>query len=669
MKMSVGNGQSVVLTSASCLAPYARRKAEDRWGDCSTSALLPGVSITIVQEGESGSVYSEESVSLIAVCSVEVSKKCSERLCNGGALAPGWAVSRRDGSGAGGGGWKGREAGRQDANKEEDSVTLFLEEVAVLVSEGAFSHANRHELLRICAYQLCLSETSTPHIGQTVHIISSPYGSLSPPMFYNSYTRGVISNIMTHCESKPNTVKDENGESVPALLMMDARCLAGCEGAPVLSSAQEGSWSRSGPSAFPLSSFLGLVTIPLHCGRLQHDLTFAIPALALRNTLLESADVIFDNSSTLSPALVSAPHPNSYVFPVNTSCQFTQTDHSISSLNRERISVPSQSLYESLDGGAGSHDALRSSIVLIAVGGHWGSGILLSAPALGANTYAVVTNAHLFDAFLARQPRKALLAAERGQRDSQRGGGADSSDALVMQMRELGPQVRVRVKTGMERDPDGFTWVAAQPLFLSPSHVDIAVLSLSFRTRRATFPPLYPDQPTIKLSQPLDLMEELGRYRIQVGELVHVIGHGVFGPSVGMSHPTITTGVLSRVATWEGRDAVLQVTALVHEGNSGGALFGSDGRLIGVVVCNATQRDGSCVPSLGFAIPLSALSPVAAFLSSGMLDQLKGLEVFDPQQHCAMWQWGEWHPSQSPLSPRGSKFRTFLEELRISSAL
>lgn len=53
---------------------------------------------------------------------------------------------------------------------------------------------------------------------------SSPFGSLSPDVFLNSLSYGIISNV---CGS--------NGD----VLLTDARCIMGSEGAPVFSDNQK----------------------------------------------------------------------------------------------------------------------------------------------------------------------------------------------------------------------------------------------------------------------------------------------------------------------------------------------------------------------------------------------------------------------------------------------
>lgn len=65
--------------------------------------------------------------------------------------------------------------------------------------------------------------TSECHLGDRVEICSTPFGGLKPDAFFNSYSRGIVSNLA----GKDN-----------CLLLSDARCILGGEGAPLYSFQQ-----------------------------------------------------------------------------------------------------------------------------------------------------------------------------------------------------------------------------------------------------------------------------------------------------------------------------------------------------------------------------------------------------------------------------------------------
>lgn len=91
-----------------------------------------------------------------------------------------------------------------------------------------------------------------------------------------------------------------------------------------------------------------------------------------------------------------------------------------------------------------------------------------------------------------------------------------------------------------------------------------------------------------------------------VGQRIIAIGN-----SLGSYSNTVTDGVISaetRTITVEGRDMrLIQMSAAVNPGNSGGGLFDGEGRLLGIVNSKAGS-DG--MEGIGFAIPVGLAKPV-----------------------------------------------------------
>lgn len=105
---------------------------------------------------------------------------------------------------------------------------------------------------------------------------------------------------------------------------------------------------------------------------------------------------------------------------------------------------------------------------------------------------------------------------------------------------------------------------------------------------------------------------------IEQGIKVWAVGHGLFGPGSPWYGPAVTCGQLSKVV-WgtNGRLAVLQSSAAVHRGCSGGALVAAEtGELLGMVTTNAKQQDGAVLPHINFILPVSLLSPLFSFLET-----------------------------------------------------
>ncbi|MBR4658230.1 MAG: trypsin-like peptidase domain-containing protein [Clostridia bacterium] len=98
---------------------------------------------------------------------------------------------------------------------------------------------------------------------------------------------------------------------------------------------------------------------------------------------------------------------------------------------------------------------------------------------------------------------------------------------------------------------------------------------------------------------------------LRVGDGVYAIGN-----ALGELSNTVTEGIISAL----GRDieidgqsmSVLQTSAAINEGNSGGGLFLYDGSLIGVVNAKSSglTSSGATIDGLGFAVPIDLAKPI-----------------------------------------------------------
>ncbi len=97
---------------------------------------------------------------------------------------------------------------------------------------------------------------------------------------------------------------------------------------------------------------------------------------------------------------------------------------------------------------------------------------------------------------------------------------------------------------------------------------------------------------------------------LSVGDLAVVIGNPL-GTLAGTATDGIVSG-LEREITLDGKSmTLLQISASVNPGNSGGGVFDQYGNLIGLVVAKSS---GSDVEGLGFAIPSDTVASVAQSL-------------------------------------------------------
>lgn len=139
---------------------------------------------------------------------------------------------------------------------------------------------------------------------------------------------------------------------------------------------------------------------------------------------------------------------------------------------------------------------------------------------------------------------------------------------------------------------DGRSYVAK--IVGTDAKTDLAVLKID-----ATDSVLYPAVIRDDTTSPLVLAESV----IAIGNPLGVLGG------------TVTEGILSaleRNITVEGMSmTLLQTSASVNSGNSGGGLFDINGSLIGIVNAKSTGED---VEGLGFAIPISTVRQVAGEL-------------------------------------------------------
>jgi S1-C subfamily serine protease len=125
-------------------------------------------------------------------------------------------------------------------------------------------------------------------------------------------------------------------------------------------------------------------------------------------------------------------------------------------------------------------------------------------------------------------------------------------------------------------------------------HADLAVLKIKARNL-----------------QPADLGDSR---RVRAGESVVAIGN-----PLGFEH-SVSVGVVSANRNGPLRvdgtvlGDMIQTDAAINQGNSGGGLFTSDGRLIGINTAIMVPRGGSGSIGIGFAIPTHRVRPVVSAL-------------------------------------------------------
>jgi hypothetical protein len=155
----------------------------------------------------------------------------------------------------------------------------------------------------------------------------------------------------------------------------------------------------------------------------------------------------------------------------------------------------------------------------------------------------VLTNAHLFRPFL---PDKFF-----------------SSTSNPYSIPTLKQGVYPMIRIG-DKARSSFQWKKAEIMFVSRSKIDVALLRLCDVETLDT-------KLLLQTLQPIQIRDTKLK-PLQLGEFVVVLGHGVFPPSKEML-ASCTTGQLSRIVSIRDQPVILQTTAAVHAGNSGGLLL------------------------------------------------------------------------------------------------
>ncbi|XP_076450948.1 peroxisomal leader peptide-processing protease-like [Babylonia areolata] len=181
---------------------------------------------------------------------------------------------------------------------------------------------------------LPIRSTTDCAVGETVEVCSTPFGGLKAQAFFNSYSRGVVSNLA----GKDN-----------CLLLSDARCILGGEGAPLYTFHRHGSSS--------VRCVTGVIVASL-CWKNQEWVGFCV-------------------ACDIAAVLQSAP---------------TVLRH----LHRDRYGLVSP-LPQPLTGRLASHGVPSPEVVMIKVGSTWGSGVVVEADTGVILTCShVIKEAHLY---------------------------------------------------------------------------------------------------------------------------------------------------------------------------------------------------------------------------------------------------------------------------------
>nr|CAD1819129.1 unnamed protein product [Ananas comosus var. bracteatus] len=478
---------------------------------------------------------------------------------------------------------------------------------------------------------LHIDVSQCPHRGDLLLVIGSPFGILSPLHFLNSISVGAVGNS---CPSNSHQ---------SSLLMADIRCLPGMEGGPV--------FDRH-------ASLVGMLTSPLR----QKGSNAEIQLVITWDAIASSWQLKKENQGAREElGALNVENGRTELLP------HCETD------KRSVFHAPKDRDFHCLS--PSSWKMAISSVALITVGdGAWASGIVLN------NRGLVLTNAHLLEPW--RFGRNSLGPTNKSHNVSSHGEEHSSKDGFefmvpsIMEgsipfgdskhqssLQNSGYKSYGKILVRLDYT-ESHVWSDAGVVYVSKGPLDVALLQLE------TLPSqLFAIKP--KFACP------------SAAEPVHVIGHGLLGPRPGFGS-SISRGVVSNVVrilrplhtdkfstSYGGNKNIpvmLQTTAAVHPGASGGAVVNSEGLMVGLVTSNARHGGGSTIPHMNFSIPCAALEPVFRFSEEGDMSLLRALDKPD-ELLTSVWALAS-SPSPSPKSlleknkreGKGSRFSKFLAE-------
>ncbi|XP_010460619.1 PREDICTED: glyoxysomal processing protease, glyoxysomal [Camelina sativa] len=563
LMVEAGQDMALVLTVASVVEPFLTLGHRTTSISQDPVKFIPGARIEIMVEGQLNSEKEAPfwvPAQLLSLVDVPVSSAALQSLIEAcsGSKDSGWDV-----------GWSLVSA----ANGSQPSIKIghyskpLMQLDEPLDAKFMAKSATRMALLGVplsLLGQPNMSFASSSSKGDTLVALGSPFGILSPVNFFNSVSTGSIAN------SYPS------GSLNTSLMIADVRCLPGMEGAPVFDTN---------------GHLLGILIRPLRQKNSGVEIQLVVPWGAI--------------TTACSHLLLEEPSEE---------VKASQWGIEVPNIKPDS-SIPAQVAIEK---------AMESICLITVNDGVWASGVLLNEHGL------ILTNAHLLEPWRYGKGgvygegndtglKPYVLGAEEfsstrsrfWEQKSQtlpRKAPADLYSSVGENIREYKHNLLqtghgdIRVRLCHQ---DSWTWCPANVVYICKSQLDVALLQLEYVPGKL--------QPiAANFSSP------------PLGTTAHVVGHGLFGPRCGLS-PSICSGVVAKVVHAKMRltqsisqevtefPAMLETTAAVHPGGSGGAVLNSSGHMVGLVTSNARHGAGKVIPHLNFSIPCAVLAPIFKF--------------------------------------------------------
>ncbi|MPC68102.1 Peroxisomal leader peptide-processing protease [Portunus trituberculatus] len=228
-------------------------------------------------------------------------------------------------------GWKLLEEYQNDITP--DLEKLIMSSFVVLTLSGKDWSNEESDSIVIKAAKDIMSSFIPVQKGNFVYVESSPFGSASPSMFLNSLSHGII------CNTGPK------GQEV---LLTDARCITGCEGAPVFVVVDRQKW----PCALVISPFCW-----------QKGEWLGLTLLASLGPVLQTLLQSYTSSALLLPRNLSTQKKSDHPTNVTTAAVEPQSRNGF--IDKNFMEGPLKDM--------------SKSVVCIKCGKGWGSGVVISA--------------------------------------------------------------------------------------------------------------------------------------------------------------------------------------------------------------------------------------------------------------------------------------------------
>ena len=398
-----------------------------------------------------------------------------------------------------------------------------------------------------------LAGSGIPKKGETVLIVGTPFGGECPSVFYNSLSKGIVSNVV-----------GTNSE----LMITDARCVSGCEGCPVyLKKLHAESIKDNAPYGIVLAPF---------CWR--NGEWIGITVTASLEYIIRNLLALLSENTTLIPRNFH----EVLVGISNYQAKIQNPGDTIVKWNQDRTS----SVMHPDLGCLSSQDIVKAAlcnVVMVLCGNTWGSGIIVDV-----ENCLIATCSHVIqDCYetLVLSGDKSLTQYLNNVRITWNCPNSTQHEA----------QVLYATKKGCPLD---FALLKLQP---TPE-----LGSLRLQLRADTNQVKSPD-----FCRPL----------YKKGEDICVVGFQLFARRLNIG-ASIVSGVISNISYAENQPVLLQSTAAVHCGASGGALVSMEtGELLGMITSHTKDTNlSSSFPHVNFSIPTDLLYKLVSAVKSGAIE-------------------------------------------------